>query len=307
MDPLSHERVAALDCGTNSTRLLIREAGRPDRREMRITRLGRGVDATGKLDPEAIARTLAVLSEYRVLMDERGVTRARLVATSAVRDAANGEEFLRAASKASGVDAELLDGIAEGALAFAGATASLDAAPGDVAIIDIGGGSTELVIGGDEVRGVSLDLGCVRLTERHLHSDPPTPGELAAARATIDDELARAESVLPELRGERHTLVGLAGTVSTLGALAQGLSHYDRERIHHFVLEAGVVREWCERLAGIPASERAGFAGMAPGREDVIVGGVLVLVRTMERFSFERCVASESDLLDGLAMSLLGG
>ncbi len=306
MDPRHPERVAALDCGTNSTRLLIREPGRPDVREMRITRLGQGVDATGALDAEAIQRTLAVLGEYRREMERHGVTRARLVATSAVRDAANGVAFLRAATEVSGVRAELLEGDAEGALAFAGATAALGAPAEDVVIIDIGGGSTELVTGGNEIRAISLDLGCVRLTERHLHSDPPTPPELAAALATIDAELARAEAALPELAGERHTLVGLAGTVSTLGALAQGLAHYDRDRIHHFVLEAAVARAWCDRLAGLPAAARAGFAGMAPGREDVIVGGALVLVRTMERFSFERCIVSESDLLDGIAMSLLG-
>ncbi len=222
-----------------------------------------------------------------------------------MRDAVNGDEFLAAASEASGVPAELLDGNAEGALAFAGATAALDACPADVVIIDIGGGSTELVTGGERVRGVSLDLGCVRLTERFLHTDPPSAPELAAAVRFIGTELDRAAAALPGLSGDGHTLVGLAGTVSTLGALAQGLSHYDRDRIHHFVLEAGVVASWCARLATERAADRARFPGMAPGREDVIVGGVLVLRETMRRFGFERCVVSESDLLDGIAMGLL--
>jgi exopolyphosphatase / guanosine-5'-triphosphate,3'-diphosphate pyrophosphatase len=307
MDRASGDAVAALDCGTNSTRLLIRAPGRPDVREMRITRLGQGVDATGALDSGAIARTLTVLGTYREQMERHGVGRARLVATSAVRDAANGEEFLRAATEAAGVRAELLDGSAEGALAFAGATAALDARPEDVVIIDIGGGSTELVMGGTRVEAISLDLGCVRLTERCLRSEPPTPAELADAVRAIHTELDRAANALGGLTDPGHVLVGVAGTVSTLGALAQGLSHYDRDRIHHFVLELGVVTEWCDRLAALTATARAGFPGIAPGREDVIVGGALVLRETMRRFSFDRCVVSESDLLDGIAMSLQGG
>src|ERR1700728_3885131 len=171
MDPAPDQAVAALDCGTNSTRLLISTPGEPEVRHMRITRLGQGVDATKRLDPEAIARTLAVLADYRELMDRHGVVRARLVATSAVRDAANGDDFIRAASEVAGVTAELLDGDAEGALAFAGATASLDLAPSEVVVIDIGGGSTELVTWSGHTQGISLDLGCVRITERFLHHD----------------------------------------------------------------------------------------------------------------------------------------
>ncbi len=306
MDRANGDAVAALDCGTNSTRLLIRSPGRPDVREMRITRLGQGVDATGKLDSDAIDRTLEVLRAYREQMDRHGVRRARLVATSAARDAVNGDEFLKAATEASGVRAELLDGDAEGALAFTGATAALDARPEEVVVIDIGGGSTELVAGGAPVAGISLDLGCVRLTERCLRSDPPTAAELADAVRVIHAELDRAASALPRL-ADAQVLVGVAGTVSTLGALALGLSHYDRERIHHFVLLSVVVEEWCDRLAALPARARAEFPGIAPGREDVIVGGALVLKEAMRRFSFDRCVVSESDLLDGIAMSLLGG
>ncbi|MGH8997613.1 MAG: exopolyphosphatase, partial [Acidimicrobiales bacterium] len=251
------EAVAALDCGTNSTRLLISDPAGEDVRLMRITRLGQGVDATGTLDPDAIARTIEVLAGYRRRMDERGVTRARLVATSAVRDAANGEMFLRAASEASGVEAELLSGDAEGALAFAGATASLDLDPADVAIIDIGGGSTELVTAAPDVRAVSLALGCVRLTERFLINDPPTGPELGAAAAYVVSELEKAGAALPRLADGGLTLIGVAGTISTLGALALGLTHYDRDRIHHSVLSAPIVAEWCDRLAAEPSAARA--------------------------------------------------
>ncbi len=305
MDRGAPKAVAALDCGTNSTRLLIGGAG-AEVRLMRITRLGQGVDATGKLDPEAVARTLSVLAEYRGLMDAHGVSRARMVATSAVRDAANGEEFLNAASSVVGVDAELLDGKAEGALAFAGATGALELDPAAVVVIDIGGGSTELVVGGTGVRAISLDLGCVRLTERFLVHDPPTPSELHVAAGAVRAELKMAARRLPELDQGGRTLVGLAGTVSTLGALVQGLSHYDRDRIHHVVLTSSQVGEWYDRLAAEPAAVRARRGGMAPGREDVIVGGVLVLKETMSRFSFDRCIVSETDLLDGIAAGLLG-
>jgi len=280
------EALAALDCGTNSTRLLISAGGVDRVRLMRITRLGQGVDATGKLDPDAISRTLEVLGEYRELMDAQGVVRARLVATSAVRDATNGEEFLTAAAETTGVHAELLSGDEEGALSFAGATASLDLPRARVVTIDIGGGSTELVAADPDPEAVSLDLGCVRLTERFLHHDPPTDSELEQAAFFVRQEL------------------GLAGTVSSLGALAQGLSHYDRDRIHHFVLEAGVVRSWCDRLAAQTTTERAQLPGLAAGREDVIVGGVVVLRETMERFGFPTCLVSEADLLDGLVASL---
>jgi exopolyphosphatase/guanosine-5'-triphosphate,3'-diphosphate pyrophosphatase len=303
VEPSAAEAVAALDCGTNSTRLLIVSDG-PAVRRMRITRLGQGVDATGKLDAEAVERTLDALTEYRRLMDANDVTRSRLVATSAVRDAGNGGEFLVAASRIVGTPAELLDGEAEGSLAFAGATAALELDPARVAVIDIGGGSTELVVGDGRVRAVSLDLGCVRVTERFFAHDPPTADELGAAARFIRAELDKAAGQLPELTRGGRTLVGLAGTVTTLGALAQGLSHYDRARIHHFVLSFAEVSAWLETLAIEPAAERAKRPGMAPGREDVIAGGVLVLRETMDRFSFDRCIVSEADLLDGIAATL---
>ncbi len=302
------EVVAALDCGTNSTRLLVVDPdGRTLERSMRITRLGQGVDATHRLQPAAVDRTLEVLADYRRAMDRHGVVAARLAATSAVRDADNGDEFLARASEVSGVAAELLSGDEEGRLAHAGATADLAPVDGDTVVVDIGGGSTELVVEHDgAVRAVSMDLGCVRLTERYL-PDPPGEGDVAAARAAIDAELDRALAAVPVLGalapGSR--LLGLAGTVSTLATLQQGLAEYDRDRVHHFVLAAADVARWCTVLAGEPASARAARPGMAPGRHDVIVGGALVLDRVMGRLGFDRCVVSEADILDGLAASLL--
>jgi exopolyphosphatase/guanosine-5'-triphosphate,3'-diphosphate pyrophosphatase len=296
--------VAAVDCGTNSTRLLIVSAARPVERLMRITRLGQGVDESGRLQPSAIARTLAVLAEYRQRMDVHRVARARLVATSAVRDARNGEEFLALASATIGVRAELLDGETEGALAFAGATSVLGLDPTDAVVVDIGGGSTELVVGGPQTRAVSLELGCVRLTERFFAHDPPTHAELEAAARYVDAQLEVAAEKLPELADRGRVLVGLAGTVSTLGALSQGLTHYERDRIHGTRLSQADVRLWCDRLAAERSRQRAQRPGLSPGREDVIVGGVVVLREVMERFGFEYCTVSEADLLDGIAATL---
>jgi len=301
--------VAAIDCGTNSTRLLVVDAlGRPLARTMEITRLGAGVDAARRLSAASIARTVAVLEEMRRRMDLLGVVRARLVATSAVRDAGNREEFLRAASAAAGVPAEILSGEEEGRLAFAGATAELGPGPGDDVVVDIGGGSTELVLGRDgRTSAVSLDIGCVRLTERHLLHDPPRPDELASAAAHIEAELDRALARIPPLGSLRRDsrLIGLAGTVSTLAALDQGLTGYDRERIHHYVLTRDAVVGWCDTLAAETASARAARAGMDPGRQDVIVGGVLVLRQVMYRLAMGECLASESDILDGIVAELL--
>jgi exopolyphosphatase / guanosine-5'-triphosphate,3'-diphosphate pyrophosphatase len=206
------------------------------------------------------------------------------------------------------VPAELLDGAEEGRLSYRGATAELPPSAGDDVVLDIGGGSTELVLRGDAgVEAVSLDLGCVRLTERHLHHDPPTADELAGARMTIAAELERAVTVVPRLGRLRppSRLIGLAGTVSTVAALDQGLAHYDRDRIHHFTLSRSMVDGWCRRLAELTAAERAALPGMVEGRQDVIVGGVAVLDQVMDRFGFATCLVSESDILDGLVASLL--
>lgn len=302
--------VAAVDCGTNSTRLLVEgPGGEPLARLMRITRLGQGVDASRRLDPAAVDRTLRVLEEYRATMDEAKVEAARMAATSAVRDAENGHEFLEAAGRILGVPAELLAGTEEGTLSFLGATSDLPAGSGHVVVVDIGGGSTELIVGTGAAAPsgvISLDIGCVRLTERFLRHDPPTAGELGEARREIDRQLETAVDAVPPLGalppGSR--LVGLAGTVSTLAMLDQGLAEYDWGRVHHAVLRRDAVRRWADTLAAEPASARSGRPGMVPGREDVIVGGVLVLDEVMERFGFGRCLVSERDILDGLAASL---
>jgi exopolyphosphatase/guanosine-5'-triphosphate,3'-diphosphate pyrophosphatase len=300
--------LAALDCGTNSTRLLVVGAdGATLDRQMRITRLGQGVDATHALARGAVERTLAVLADYRKTIDALGVVGARLVATSAVRDARNGADFLSAASEVTGVAAELLSGEEEGRLSYAGATADLAPVAGDDVVLDIGGGSTELVVAHDgDLHAVSVDLGCVRLTERYLHHDPPRPDELDAMVAAIGNELDGAVAAVPALGALRPAsrLVGLAGTVSTLAMLHQELASYERERVHHAVLSRQVVDRWCSVLAAEPSAARARRPGMDPGREDVIVGGVVVLREVMARFGFDRCLVSEADILDGLVLSL---
>ncbi len=308
---MTTDAVAALDCGTNSTRLLVVDAaGRPVCRLMRITRLGQGVDATRRLAPDAIDRTLAVLREYRQVMDEHGVVRARLVATSAARDADNSADFFDAAEKITGVRPELLSGAEEARLSFAGATAHLPtevAALPSVLVCDIGGGSTELAAGrpgaAEAVSTVSLDVGCVRLTERHLRRDPPPADQLAEARAAVVALVQDARRRLPPV-SDAGPLIGLAGTVSTLAAWAQGIEDYDRSKLHHAVLTRQQVEHWLAELAAVTARDRLALPGMVAGRQDVIVGGALVLAAVMEVFDRRRCLVSEDDILDGLAASL---
>jgi exopolyphosphatase/guanosine-5'-triphosphate,3'-diphosphate pyrophosphatase len=300
--------LAAVDCGTNSTRLLVvRASGEVAAREMQITRLGAGVDASRRLRPDAIDRTLEALREYRTVMDDERVARARLVATSAVRDATNRDEFLGPASEAVGVAAELLSGDEEGRLSYTGATAGLPPIDGQTIIIDIGGGSTEVVtrVGGD-IAAISLDIGCVRLTERFLAGDPPSEQQVAAAVAEIGSEFDRAIQVMPILSavGPGDRLVGLAGTVSTIAMLNLGLSDYDRDQIHHSVLSRGSVEKWCETLGTERVVHRARRPAIPAGREDVIFGGALVLREWMSRFGFSECLVSECDILDGLVASL---
>lgn len=304
------EAVAAIDCGTNSTRLLIvNDDGRTLERSMQITRLGEGVDATGKLAPEAIDRCLAVLGEYRQSMDKFSVTRGRLAATSAARDASNGPEFLRAAGEVTGVDPEILAGTEEGRLSMAGALSDLDDEDGPFLILDIGGGSTELVAGtgpdDPDLAVVSLQVGCVRITERFLHSDPPTPTELDDAEAMVGELLEQAVVDHPRFLAARR-LVGLAGTVTTLASLDLALDTYDRDRIHHAMLTVGAVHDWYRALASEVTAARLDRAGMVSGREDVIVGGALILATVMARFGFDECLVSEADILDGMAAGLLG-
>jgi exopolyphosphatase/guanosine-5'-triphosphate,3'-diphosphate pyrophosphatase len=298
---------AALDCGTNSTRLLV-ETGSGDvvAREMRITRLGQGVDATGRLADEAVQRTLGVLSEYRAIMDAAGVTKGRLAATSAARDASNGPDFLARASEISGVTAEILSGVEEGRLSYAGATADLEPARGDDVVLDIGGGSSELVLQRDGVLWAhSMQVGCVRVTERTLRSDPPTAFQLDEARAMVDAALDLACVEIPALEGlaPGSRLIGLAGTVATLAMVDLRLRAYDRDQVHHHWLSLDVIRGWLGTLAAETSAGRSARPGMVPGREDVIVGGLVVLVATIERLGLDGCLSSESDILDGLVAS----
>ena len=296
--------LAAIDCGTNSTRLLISDGGRAIERRMVITRLGRGVDASGRLDPDAIERTIDVLREYQGLIDEHGVERTRIVATSAVRDASNAEDFFAAASAVVGARPELLSGVEEGALGFAGATAELDPGDGPFLVIDIGGGSTECMVGTDHVEEVrSFDLGCVRLTEKHLEHDPPAPEELSNAIAEATswfDDLVRE---VPAVSAAR-TVVGLAGTISTVASVEIGLAEWDRDVIHHYRLSRDAIEDVFRTLATESLADRLHNPGLEPARADVIVGGCCALVAFVRRLGIEEVLVSESDILDGLIASL---
>lgn len=306
------ERVAAIDCGTNSTRLLVAEPGADGlvtvERLMRITRLGQGVGATGTLSAEGIARTAAVLGEYRLVLDDLGVDdprRIRMTATSAARDATNRDELFAAAEDAVGAAPELLTGDAEARLSFRGATAELDPGRGPFLVVDIGGGSTEFAVGGDRCVGAwSADVGCVRLTEAHLHHDPPRPEELLACLSVVE---AHLDDVTRELPASLDTacFVGLAGTVSTVAAVEQGLASYERDRIHHFELTKAAAEDVFRTLATEAREDRVHNPGLEPERADVIVAGCCILVAIYRHFGFERCLVSEADILDGLAWSLL--
>lgn len=298
--------VAAIDCGTNSVRLLITTDGQTQiERLMRITRLGQGVDATGRFDPEAIERTLEVLREYREVIDRHGVERIRMTATSASRDAINRDEFFNAAKEILGVMPEVISGIEEGQLSFLGATADLDPELGPFLVCDIGGGSTEFVFGTTEAEAtISVDMGCVRITEAWLHHDPPTAEELSQAISVIDIHLDDVIREIPQL-GQARTFVGLAGTVSNTASVELGLARYDRDQIHHLVLSRAAIEDVFRTLATETVEERKENPGLEPQRADVIVGGLCVLVAILRRFGLSECLVSESDILDGVAMSLL--
>lgn len=300
--------VAAIDCGTNSVRLLITTDGKTQiERLMRITRLGQGVNATGRLDPAAIERTLTVLREFRTVIDKHGVTRIRMTATSAARDASNSDEFFIAARDVIGVDPELISGEEEGRLSFLGATADLNLDDGPFLVCDIGGGSTEFIFGTTEPEAtISVDIGCVRMTEAWLHSDPPKPEELSQALSVIElhcDDVLRA---IPQI-GEAKTFVGLAGTVNAAAAVEIGMTTYDRDKVHHLRMTRAMVEDVFRTLATESVEERKDNPGLEPERADVIVGGMCVLVTVMRRFGLREMLVSESDILDGLAMSLLDG
>ena len=301
---MTTETLAAIDCGTNSTRLLVARDGATVERLMTITRLGQGVDETGTLSTDAIDRTVAALTGYRQVMDRHGVDRVRMTATSAARDATNRDGFFDRAEAAVGARPELLGGEEEGRLSFIGATAELDAADGPFLVADIGGGSTELAVGSDRCEDArSMDVGCVRLTEQFLHHDPPLPEELTAALSVVEVWLDDVVREVPALLDARR-FVGLAGTVATVAAVEIGLDEYDRDRIHHFVLTRAAIEDVFRTLATESLDDRRWNPGLEPGRVDVIVGGCCALVAIMRYFDFDECLVSEADILDGLVASL---
>lgn len=308
-------RVAAVDCGTNSVRLLVAEvdtaAGTLNDldRQMRVVRLGEGVDRTGRLATQALERTFAAVGDYAARCRELGVERVRFVATSASRDAENRADFVTGVRELIGVEPEVVSGQEEACLSYAGATFELlaDGERGPFVVADIGGGSTEVVRGGRQVEAaLSVDVGCVRLTERHLHSDPPTSGEVARARSDVDEALDRVAAAVP-LQGVRR-LVGLAGSVTTVAALALDLPRYDACRIHRAVLGVAPVRAACDRLLAMSRAERAALPFMHPGRVDVIGAGALVWQQIVDRLvvqaGLKEVLVSERDILDGIAFSI---
>ncbi|ANY06072.1 Ppx/GppA phosphatase family protein [Pseudonocardia sp. HH130630-07] len=314
-------RVAAIDCGTNSVRLLVADVtesfdGRKDlrdlHREMRIVRLGKGVDATGRLDPEALERTRAALVDYAVAARRKGAERVRMVATSATRDASNREDFFAMVRDTLGVEAEIITGDEEAGLSFVGAVGDLEPDDGPFVVTDVGGGSTEVVVGElrDGVAQVtasrSVDMGSVRLTERCLPSDPPSEAEIADARSVAAGVLADAFSSVP-LESAR-TWVGVAGTITSLSAIAQELPAYDREQVHGSTLTRDGLHRVADLLIHSSHAERAGHGSLHPGRVDVIGAGALVVQALADelhaRAGIDRVVVSEQDILDGIARSI---
>jgi len=319
------KRVAAIDCGTNSIRLLVADGGpaglKDVQREMRVVRLGEGVDETGRLAPAAIERTRLALVDYAASIRSLGATEVRMVATSASRDADNADEFRAMVRQTLGVEPEVITGLAEAQLSFIGAVAGLPGVADPLLVTDIGGGSTELVLGSPVgapvtspgarsmstqptlIAAHSMDVGCVRMTERHLHDDPPTEAQIQAALADLRAALEAATADVPVRQAA--AFVGVAGTVTTIAALSLELPAYDPEAIHGSVIDYLQVSEVTERLLKMSRAERAALPVMHPGRVDVIGGGALVLRTVMEFVGAREVIASEHDILDGIAMSLL--
>jgi exopolyphosphatase / guanosine-5'-triphosphate,3'-diphosphate pyrophosphatase len=299
-------RVAAIDVGTNSTRLLVAEQSPGgyrsiDRRTI-ITRLGQGVGRSGVLNRDALERTFETIADYAAACGEYGVDRLRVTGTSAVRDAANRDEFFVGVRRLTGREPELLTGEQEARAAFLG-TAS-DLSTNGKLVVDIGGGSTELIAGHSEPEAlVSLDIGCVRMFERHLHSDPPTKEELDELRADVTTTLKKARSELTV--DPNAILVGVAGTVTQLATLKAGVPVYDPDVTHHAVMSHGDVRLLSRRLASLSIDQRKRIPALDPGRADVIVAGAEILLAVMEVFDFPEVLVSERDILDGLVIQLL--
>jgi exopolyphosphatase/guanosine-5'-triphosphate,3'-diphosphate pyrophosphatase len=305
-------RVAGLDCGTNSLRLLVADL-QPDGtlrdvvRDMQVVRLGEGVDRTGELSPAALERTFNVLREYAEQCRDLGAQRVRMVATSATRDARNRDEFTRGVREILGIDPEVITGEQEAALSFVGATGDLRGRPelaDPYLVVDIGGGSTEFILGGPDgpVASRSVDIGCVRMTERYIRTDPPAAAELQAAEADIAAAIADVGRTV-DLTAAR-TLVAVAGTATTVTALALGLPAYDPDRIHLSAVSLADVERIYDELSGMDAGQRAALGPMHPGRVDVIIAGALILRGVVRAAGTGRMIASEHDILDGITLSL---
>ena len=300
-------RVAAIDCGTNSLRLLIADISesnfREVQREMEVVRLGQGVDRTGEFDPQAIARTLAVTERYAGFIRSKGVEKIRFCATSATRDASNREIFIDGVRNILGIAPEVIPGTEEAALSFMGATRELQQIDAPFLVVDIGGGSTEFVLGTGKVDfAKSVNIGCVRMSERHLNAQPPTSAQLAAATVDIDNAIKEAAHIVPFPNAK--TLVAVAGTATTVAAAALGLSEYDRYAIHLSRISAEKVHEVAKMFQSMTREQISALGYMHPGRVDVITSGALVLSRVMTLTGAAEFIASESDILDGMAWGL---
>ncbi|CAB4536456.1 MAG: exopolyphosphatase [Actinobacteria bacterium] len=301
-------RVAAIDCGTNSIRLLIADIEGNSFREvtrlMEVVRLGQGVDKTGAFHPDAIARTLAAVDLYAAEIAKRGVEKIRFCATSATRDATNRALFIDGVKERLGIEPEVIAGEVEAALSFQGATKDFDKSQGPFLVIDIGGGSTEFVFGTDSVEAArSMNIGCVRMAERHFTGDQPDPGQIASAIEDIDEAIAQAAKTVSITKAK--TVIMVAGTATTVAAAALDLPEYDRYAIHLARIPASRAHEISQQLLRETREQRAAHGYMHPGRVDVIGAGSLVLDRIMKASGATEFVASESDILDGMAWSLV--
>ena len=301
-------RVAAIDCGTNSIRLLIADIEGTNFREvtrlMEVVRLGQGVDKTGQFHPDAIARTLAAVDIYAAEIAKRGVEKIRFCATSATRDATNRDLFIEGVFERLGIRPEVISGDEEARLSFMGATKDLPAADGPFLVVDIGGGSTEFVFGTETVESAkSVNIGCVRMSERHFTGDLPDPGQVAAAIEDIDEAIAQAAKLVPITKAK--TLIAVAGTATTVAAAGLDLPEYDRYAIHLSHIPAEKVHQVSQTFIKMTRTQRESLGYMHPGRVDVISAGSLVLSRIMRATGATEFVASESDILDGMAWSLV--
>ena len=301
-------RVAAIDCGTNSIRLLIADIDKTNFREiyrtMEIVRLGQGVDQTKAFHPDAIARTLAAVDLFAQEISKRGVEKIRFCATSATRDATNRDLFINGVKDRLGIEPEVISGDEEAALSFIGATKEFVASDAPFLVVDIGGGSTEFVYGNTKVEfAKSVNIGCVRMTERNIHSDPPAPEEIENARKDIQEAIAIAAAIVPITQAK--TLIAVAGTATSVAASALGLAQYDRHQIHLARVTAEQSHHVATTFAAMNAEQRSHVGFLHPGRADVFAAGSLVLSEIIKATGAKEFVASEADILDGIAWSLV--